>query len=326
MAFSDMMQPASRHSAFDRGPEYYVWCGSCVRGDDGMYYLYYSYWPRQLGFEGWVIASRIGCAQSERSTGPFEPVGDALPPAGRGWDRDCTHNPTVIRHGGRYYLYYMGNFGDGTFWNHRNNQRVGVAWADHPLGPWMRLEKPVMDVTPGAHDCLMTSNPTVACMPDGRFLMIYKAVSDRDELPRGGPVVCGAAFAEHPLGPFVRHDQPIFCNPEQSWSVEDPFIWQQDGRMHALVKDFSGYFTRGERNTVALFSSCDGINWQAAEPPLAYRKQVLWEDGSVTRMHLMERPQLLLDEQGRPQTLYCACAEDEQCSVTYNLAIGLRAD
>lgn len=326
MDFSKKLTPARRESIFRRDNDDYVWCGSATRGDDGLYYLFYSYWPRATGFNGWVTHSRIGCARSESSTGPFVHVTDALPPAGSGWDRDCTHNPTVIRHGRRYYLYYMGNYGDGTYWNHRNHQRVGVAYADHPLGPWTRSDRPVMDVTPGAHDSLMTSNPTVTQTPDGRFLMIYKAVSDRGEMPKGGAVVCGAAFADHPLGPFVRHPHPIFVNPENDWSVEDPFIWRQDSVMYALVKDFQGYFTGGERNTVALFRSVNGVDWQAETPPLAYRKQVRWTDGSVQKMYLMERPQLLLDERGRPQTLYCACAEDERCSVTYNLAIALREE
>lgn len=181
-----------------------------------------------------MIASHIGCARSACSTGPFEPVGDALPPAGSGWDRDCTSNPTIIRHEGMYYLYYMGNYGNGEYWNHRNHQRIGAACAPSPLGPWKRFSQPIMDVTPGAHDSLMTSNPTVSRMPDGRFLMIYKAVSDQGEMPKDGAVVCGAAFADHPLGPFVRHAHPLFVNPENDWSVEDPFIWQQDGLMHAL--------------------------------------------------------------------------------------------
>ena len=75
---------------------------------------------------------------------------------------------------------------------------------------------------------------------------------------------------------------------------------------------------------MALFSSVNGIDWQAEEPPLAYRKEIRWADGRIQKMHLMERPQLLTDEKGCPLTLYCACAEDEKCSVTYNIAIPLR--
>ena len=53
--------------------------------------------------------------------------------------KTITHNPTVIRARGKYYLYYMGNTGDGSFWSHRNNQRIGVAVADKPEGPWRDL-------------------------------------------------------------------------------------------------------------------------------------------------------------------------------------------
>ena len=50
------------------------------------------------------------------------------------WDGMCTHNPTVHKFNGKYYLYYMGNRGDDVLvstpekekinWVHRNNQRI----------------------------------------------------------------------------------------------------------------------------------------------------------------------------------------------------------
>lgn len=73
------------------------------------------------------------------------------------WDGLCTHNPTIHKFDGKYYLYYMGHTGDGKLlgspgkedlnWIHRNNQRVGLAVADSPNGPWTRFEEPLMDVS-----------------------------------------------------------------------------------------------------------------------------------------------------------------------------------
>ncbi len=64
-------------------------------------------------------------------------------------------------------------------WLHRNNQRIGVAVANDPNGPWKRFDKPVLDITYNddtAPDALMTSNPSVCQMKDGKILMVYKAV------------------------------------------------------------------------------------------------------------------------------------------------------
>ncbi len=326
--FSSLMLPVNRAAAFRGQDDEYVWCGSAVQGEDRKYYLYYSHWPRSAGFNGWVICSSIGCARADSPAGPFTPLSEALPPAGCGWDAHCTHNPTILKHEGKYYLYYMGNCGDGSYWNHRNHQRVGVAVAERPErpeGPFIRFARPVMDVTCGAHDSLMTSNPTVTQMPDGRFIMVYKAVSDQGELPKGGAVVCGVAFADHPLGPFERAPHPIFVNPENDWSVEDPFVWAQDGVLWALAKDFQGYFTgAGAGCSTALFRSEDGLTWLPDAPALAYLNEITWADGEKQPVHRLERPQLLMDETGNPRMLYCACAEAPDCSITCNIAIPLR--
>ncbi len=44
--FSAMLQPATSASFSD--PDYNIWCGSAVKGDDGQYHLFYSRWPRAL--------------------------------------------------------------------------------------------------------------------------------------------------------------------------------------------------------------------------------------------------------------------------------------
>ena len=53
---------------------------------------------------------------------------------------------------GKYYLYYMGNTGNGKAmenlnFTHRNKQRIGVAWANNPHGPWYINDKPFINVS-----------------------------------------------------------------------------------------------------------------------------------------------------------------------------------
>jgi hypothetical protein len=43
----------------------------------------------------------------------------------------------------------------------RSNKRVGVAIADHPAGPWQRLDHPLLLPRPGHFDDFFTSNPAV---------------------------------------------------------------------------------------------------------------------------------------------------------------------
>ena len=94
----------------------FVWCGTLTRAEDGVYYLYFSFWPKESGFNGWLTHSKIGYATSPDPLGKFVYRGIAIEGSGSGWDADNVHNPSVICHEGKYYLYYMGNFGDGSFW------------------------------------------------------------------------------------------------------------------------------------------------------------------------------------------------------------------
>ena len=289
---------------------YFVWCGTMTRGDDGLYYLYFSFWEKALGFDAWVTHSKVGCAVGESQFGKFEYLGIALDGAGEGWDRDVIHNPSVIKHDGKYYMYYMGNFGNGEYWNNRNNQRIGVAVAEDPRGPWTRFDRPVIDVSPQGHDSLVTSNPSVTIGPDGRFYMIYKAVANNGKLPKGGAVVCGIAVADSPTGPFEKSPKPIMVNPENEWSVEDAFIWYENDRFYSLAKDFHGYFTGAGKKQVALFESRDGFDWKLSDNPVGYLRGLDTENGERIELSNMERPQIYMED-GKPKALLCACMRTE---------------
>ena len=202
--------------------------------------------------------SEVAHAIGNSPLGEFKFVDVALPARGKQfWDGLCTHNPTVLRIGNRYYLYYMGNTGDGQAmpslnWVHRNNQRIGVAVAENPNGPWARFDRPVLDVSPdpNADDALMTSNPAVTVRPEGGVLMIYKAVARQRPLPFGGPVVHLTATSDSPTGPFTKQMRPIFTAPGVNFAAEDPFVWYDYARRRyfAIVKDNDGYFTHAGKS------------------------------------------------------------------------------
>lgn len=311
-------------------PDYYIWCGSAVRGDDGKYHLFYSRWPKKLGHYAWVTHSEIAHAVGDTPMGPFRHVAVALEARGKEyWDGLCTHNPTVLRIGKKYYLYYMGNTGDGVAmktlnWTHRNRQRIGVAVAESPNGPWRRLDRPVLDVSSDkeAADSLMTSNPTVALRPDGGVLMIYKAVGQTRPAPFGGPVVHLTATSKSPTGPFVKQNKPIFLAPGVDFPAEDPFAWYDRAakRYYAVVKDNNGHFTKAGKS-LALWESADGMDWKLATHPMVSKTELRLADGTVRRVNSLERPQLVFDAKGEPIALLAAVDEDSKREHSFNVQI-----
>ena len=295
---------------------YYVWCGSmfaCNR----KYYLAYSRWKRELGFGAWVTDSEICLARADSPMGDFKYMKTLRTKSDSArWDSSCAHNPTVIFDGSRFRLFYMGNHGDGNWWTHRNAQRIGEAWADDPEGEWNFSDCPVLDISPEGFDSLMVSNPTVTVTPDGGLLMVYKGVSKYGELPKGGDVVCGVAVEES-AGGFRKLGVPIMVNPENGWSVEDPFIWRGEDRYFALVKDFQGYFTRKKSSSIALFESENGFDWHPSKHALAVERKLAGRP-----VYKLERPQIFF-ENGRPSILVCACAADERFEEVFSVRIKL---
>ena len=90
--FAAMIQPVPVTAKFS-DPDYYIWCGTMVRGDDGKCHLFYSRWPRKLGFNAWVTHSEVAHAVGDTPLGPFTHKDVAMPERGREfWDGHCTHN------------------------------------------------------------------------------------------------------------------------------------------------------------------------------------------------------------------------------------------
>src|SRR5436190_261154 len=85
-----------------RQDDYYLWCSSAIKGEDGKYHMLYSRWPhgkRRLdddtmnyifdGFRGWNKYSEIAYAVSDKIGGPYKYVKTILKGDGDAnrWDR-----------------------------------------------------------------------------------------------------------------------------------------------------------------------------------------------------------------------------------------------
>ena len=323
----EWIQPAPLTATL-RDPHYNVWCGSPIRGDDGRYHLYYSRWPRASMHAGWLTHSEIAHAVSEQPLGPYRHAGVALSRRGNShWDGLSIFNPTILRVADRYVLYYTGTTGTESNqvpnWKCRNRQRIGVATADRPEGPWQRSDSPLIDVSAdvSSPDALMVSNPSVCARPSGGFLMVYKAVGLRAPMPFGGPVVLLSATAEQETGPFCKQTIPMFTYPGENFAVEDPFVWYEANQYWMIVKDMRGRFTRAGCS-LALCQSADGSEWEPATHPLVATLDLCWTDGRAERLTALERPQLLF-EAGIPVALFCAAASRRDRDESFNVHLPL---
>lgn len=270
-------------------PGWHVWCGSVLQNPSGNYSLYFSCWPVDHGFDGWVTHSQIWRAVGSNPWGPFSHPHVVFSPAkSPAWDADNFHNVTVKQFGSRYFMYYTGNFGNGEWWVHRNNQRIGVAAADSPEGPWYRSQLPLLDVSPDSWDSLCVANPSVTPTPDGRVMMIYKGVTAGD-LPYGSRVLHGVALADRPEGPFVKNPMPLFQIPGSQFPFEDPYIWFAEGRYRCLMKDMVGLPGSFPRATL-LFESKDGVNWPMDDYRLVGTPHLETSDNGIVRVDRLERP------------------------------------
>lgn len=338
-AFHERILPAPADGGFAQ-PEYHVWCGSVVRGEDGLYHMFASRWPRGLPFDPhWITNSEIVRAVSKTPAGPYEFQEVVLAPRGAEfWDGRMTHNPTIHRApDGTYLLFYTGTTYSGPAPTPQNpedgwtplviaahrGQRIGLATAPSPAGPWTRRDAPILEPRPGKWDGLITTNPAACVLPDGRILLIYKSIGYRGDLLR-----LGVAMAQHYDAPFERlQDEPILRFDASGDHVEDPYLWNSpDGGLEMIMKDMRGGLGGEARGGVHARSQ-DGIHWQLSQPPQAYSRTVQWQDGQSTTFEYLERPQLLLEE-GRPTHLFVAVstvAGHGPGTRARNIALPLRA-
>ena len=315
-SFISRLQPALVSGGFEL-PDYWVWCGAPIRGEDGRYHLFASRVTKEVVFHPhWLFRSEIVRAESDTPAGPYKMAEVALPPRGGDYfDARSTHNPHIRKVGDTYLLLYMGTNYDGPTPTKQNpevwrsprylatwaRKRIGLATSTSVRGPWKRLEKPLLEPRPGEWDSIATTNPSLCPLPDGSYLLAYK--SRKENL---GNLQVGVAHAPHYTGPWKHQPSPWMFHG-QAAHVEDPFLWYENGRVNALMKDMSGEIC-GEKFAGVHVTSTNGLDWDFEHATLAYSRKLLWSDGITRQQAFLERPQLLI-EKGKPTHLFCATAE-----------------
>lgn len=218
-----------------------------------------------------------------------------------------------------------------------HTRRIGVAASKTLDGPWRRLDAPILSPrAPPAWDASDVSNAAPYVLPNGTVLLGYRAGGDTVALGGGIGVAVAPTWAGPYArrGPSVRRmlfaaeDGAIFPSIE-------PATHRIRG-YHMLVHRFAAIPPNGSEVAQGVGGhafSTDGLTWRYDAAVAAYNNSVVWSQGgrggggvkdedhhhsrggsrgaalrnvapeeeaaSSTRLYRRERPQPLLDGQGR---------------------------
>lgn len=296
--FRNRLLPTNENFGFNQ-KDYWTWCGSVIKGDDGKYHMFASRWPKSLSFNiYWLTNSEVVHAVSDKPEGPYTFSDVVLPPRGdQYWDGKMTHNPAIRKYGDTYLLFYTGTTYKGAMPDSAHqitsespqkleahqHEKIGLATSKSPYGPWTRSDTPILDVVPNSWEQYLVSNPSPLVFEDGRVMLYYKGV---EKLKKHA---IGVAYADNWVGPYKRKtDKPI----EMCIGAEDPTIWQEDGKFHSLMLDHDRKFSEKE---IYYAHSKDGLKWELENNPLAITKNIKLNDGSFALHGAVERPSVLLE-------------------------------
>ncbi|UFU02854.1 hypothetical protein LQF12_15420 [Ruania suaedae] len=180
--------------------------GALVR-IDGWYYGTYHAYP-DAGYE--AGSAVIGFVRS-RDLVTWEETGGLLRPEdGAAWERGGLYKSWLMRHEGRWWLFYNAKDKAEGAWV----EQTGAAISDD-LVTWERVSsEPLLPVgPPGSFDERFASDPCVLQAPDGTWVMFYFGLA-----PRRGAVDLVATSPD--LLTWTRDPEPLL-KPGPAGSVDD---------------------------------------------------------------------------------------------------------
>lgn len=314
----------------------------------------------------WVLNSKIAYAVSDEPDRNFKfqkivLEGRALQGDSLAWDAQMVHNPHLKKFNEKYYLYYIGSKDVGeqpgetkaANLDKRNrvqqNQKIGVVefndFQDLMNGDFNRPSTPILsprtrvksdnvlnpspEGTEAKPDNLIVVNPSVVQRPsDGKYLLYFKG----NIYEPNWKGVHGVALSDSPTGSFKALDDIMFNIRMEDGTIasaEDPYVWyhKDNDMFYAVMKDFSGRITEGKPG-LAILRSKDGIVWEKPNNPFFMKKEVRLANGETIPLNRLERPQLLIDDDGNPETLFAAGAlidvNQRKDGTSFNVHIPLR--
>lgn len=291
---------------------YFVWGGNVIE-HAGTYYMLGNKWIDTDGFSGWVHDNRIYIGSSANKLGPFSLVTEVSVLRSQAWAADMVTNPNIIKIGATYYLYYVGtNYTVRSYpvlnSQARNRQKIGVASASSPAGPWTpSANNPILSPSVSDWDQNIVNNPSVYVDGNGDINMVYKSDLNgvKNDLRLGkvklttfeGPVTDRATAA-----PNFGLNVP----------AEDPTIWEEDGLYWAIFKAMDSSLVPTGNGILAV-SDDDGATFREALGQPAYNLTIHWDDATSDNYTKIERPFVLV-EAGVATALFTAVLRPDNTS------------
>ncbi|MEN8248295.1 MAG: glycoside hydrolase family protein [Bacteroidota bacterium] len=299
-------------------PGYTIWGTSPIIGDDGKVHLFVARWPAELNVTpGWRTHSEIAHYVGDSPEGPFKFSDVALKGSiekkeiseensnptnnkEKRWDEYAPHNPAIHKVDSLYVLLYIGNNG---LKKHPRNQRIGMATSKSLFGPWKKVGKDGLILSPPDNPEYWNhnarngvNNPALLQHPKGGYYLYFKSHRAR----------MGLAVAENIEGPYVQMPFPVTSNNS---NIEDGYAFIYDEKFALLTTDNHGMIEEGGG---LLWTSEDGIHFNTYEKGFHHindytdvdmEKVAVYYGPKDREYAKFERPQVLLID-SKPQYLY----------------------
>ena len=273
-----------------------LWDPSIIKVGD-TYHMFASCWTSE-NFNAWKT-SFIVRGTSKTLLGPYTYAGEVFRPRpGDFFDSEGCHNPKITFHNGKYYLYYLGI----PAW------KSGVAVSDSVEGPWERRKD----------WCIPANNPGLWIHPDGSVYGVGKVKVENPKYPGSKKFdellhYIHAYQAKSIFGPYTMLHQGKENALPSNYQNEDPCVWYDGERYHMLLTDLHG-LASGLHKSFVYYTSRDGISYElvSKEPLFSNQNPIRFEDGSETKFLRIERPNIVLDEQGAVIAVLAACSPENQ--------------
>jgi hypothetical protein len=273
-----------------------LWDPSIIKVGD-TYHMFASCWTSE-NFNAWKT-SFIVRGTSKTLLGPYTFAGEVFRPRpGDFFDSEGCHNPKITFHNGKYYLYYLGI----PAW------KSGVAVSDSVEGPWERRKD----------WCIPANNPGLWIHPDGSVYGVGKVKVENPKYPGSKKFdellhYIHAYQAKSIFGPYTMLHQGKENALPSNYQNEDPCLWHDGERYHMLLTDLHG-LASGLHKSFVYYTSRDGISYElvSKEPLFSNQNPIRFEDGSETKFLRIERPNIVLDEQGAVIAVLAACSPEKQ--------------
>jgi hypothetical protein len=163
------------------------------------------------------------------------------------YDDRSVFTPEVLAHGGKYYLVYQVVKSP---YLQRVKNNVGMAIADAPNGPFVKLNEPILRDKKGDFDSHKVHDPCLVVY-NNKFYLYYKGERmGEDNYCGQREIKWGVAIADNPTGPYIKSEYNPITNTGHEVSV-----WPYKSGI-AIIQHLDG----PEKGTIQYAE--DGVNFE----------------------------------------------------------------